>query len=428
MHPQATIKAAKPNATASPPAVAVIALVISLVISLAWSLAPRPVGAADEIYSVSGIEVDATAASAQRAQTEAITAGQSRALRELLTAMTREQDHPRLPKVTDDLVGRVLKSFEVEDERRSSQRYRARLTVHFMPDRVRDLLIARDVPFAEAKGGPILVLPVMRDGPVARLWDEPNPWRDAWLNRERRFGLLEFVLPLGELADVAILDVDQALAGDEDRILALSRRYGTTLVLVAVAEPVVDAISGHWAVDVDVRRHGMMSGPWVVERLVVPSAADAESALAAAARMVIERMESAWRTDNLLFFGQEAEVTVEFRAETLDQWLAVKKILEDVSRVRAIAIDAISKRAVRVTLTYLGELPQLASALSNRNLQMAEDGGQLVLEFADPALRADPMVPTTGDPTRLETGEEAPPPEPAAPALPPPAPGEMLVE
>lgn len=414
------------------------AMTVIVCAGLLFLEAPKEAGAADEIFSVTGIEVDATAASAQLAQERAIAEGQVRGLRLLLETMTRQIDHEKLPVVTQAMVDGLLLSFEVANERRSAERYLADLTANFAPQGVRKLLTQRDIPFAESKGGPVLMLPVIKEQSLARLWDEPNPWRDAWFQREQAFGLVDITLPLGELSDVATLDVSQAVGGDEARILGLTRRYEANAAFVAVAEPVRDAATGAWAVDLDVRRYGALSGPWIAERIVFPSASSVELALAAAADIVADRLETSWKEENILDFTKPATLAAEVRAEKLEAWIQIKNKLEELPRIREINIKSLARQTVRLDIAYLGDLPQLASTLSAKGLRLIEEDGAMVLDQIAGASSLDPIA--TLDPTDNSGGAaapsnrptiETPSPEPEVqrqPVLAPPSPDDMLVE
>ena len=95
-------------------------------------------------------------------------------------------------------------------------RYIADYTFHFNPAAVRKLLETSSVAFTPNPVKPVVVLPVLTIGGRIELWDDPNPWRDAWAKHAGVEATLPVVVPVGDLADVAAIDAPKALAGDRD--------------------------------------------------------------------------------------------------------------------------------------------------------------------------------------------------------------------
>ena len=117
---------------------------------LLWGLGgSHPARAAVDPFSVSGVTVDATAATAAAARDAALAEGQRKAVRMLLERLTAPADHARLPKPSDAEITGLVAGFEVQEERTSPIRYLATLTYSFRPTAVRGLLRGAGVPFAE---------------------------------------------------------------------------------------------------------------------------------------------------------------------------------------------------------------------------------------------------------------------------------------
>src|SRR6185369_10293232 len=87
------------------------------------------------------------------------------------------------------------------------------------------------------------------------LFEDRNPWREAWAKRPPRDTLMPIVVPLGDLKDIADLDAKQAMAGDVRRLEALARRYGATDTAVAVAQVSLDPATAKPTVALTVTRH-----------------------------------------------------------------------------------------------------------------------------------------------------------------------------
>src|SRR5262249_23772346 len=90
---------------------------------------------------------------------------------------------------------------------------------------------------AKVAGKPVLILPVYQRGTEAVLWEEPNPWRDAWAQSPAPSGPVPLSVPLGDIGDVGAIDAAKARAGDAEALAAVARRNDTEDAIVALATP-----------------------------------------------------------------------------------------------------------------------------------------------------------------------------------------------
>src|SRR5258708_7759374 len=98
-------------------------------VSLAFALlclAPSAVIAADDPFAVSGIAVDATAASSTEAQTIAINSGRPKAWDILFRRLVRRQDWGKRPQLDDLGIQRLIRTYVPSQEKRSTTRYVAK--------------------------------------------------------------------------------------------------------------------------------------------------------------------------------------------------------------------------------------------------------------------------------------------------------------
>ncbi len=142
--------------------------------------------AEDDQYSVT-VKVDATNEVVGKAREAARLDGQRRALQALADRLSGGAAAAKLPKLDDKAITDMIASFEVANERMSAVRYVADYTFHFRPAELDRVLQKAGIGAAgeagAASGKPLVVLPVYQSGAAAVLWDDPNPWRDAWARR-----------------------------------------------------------------------------------------------------------------------------------------------------------------------------------------------------------------------------------------------------
>lgn len=332
-------------------------------------------------YEVQGVGVDVTADTAAAARQQALREGQTRAMTILLERMTLKSDYPRLPDLSPEEITEYIQDFSVAEEKTSAVRYLARLNYRFRPSEVRDLLRAFNIPFAETPSKPVLVLPVLRRAGAFLLWDDPNEWRAAWQQRSSQISLVPTILPLGDLADVAAIGVDQVVQGDQQRLQAMAKRYDAGSVAVAFASIRHDPARSLWVLDVTLTRYNLTIDPQTtVVTYVSEFGETADSLLARAARQVTQLIEDNWKRDNLLQSARQEAIAVRIPIAGLRDWLDMKGRIGNVAVIRETELVQLSRAEAQVILHYIGDVGQLIIALEQADLALRGQGDAWTLE------------------------------------------------
>ena len=346
-----------------------------------------------DVFEVKGVHVDVTAETAAAAREEALADGERLAFRRLLERLTLLADRDRLPELGREEITAYVKDFSVAEEKASAVRYLATLDFRFKQEDVRRLLIDYALPFAETTSKPLLVLPVYEAAGALMLWDDPNPWRDAWAARPIAGGLVPLVLPLADLSDIAAIGAEQAVEGDAQRLAAIAAKYGAGDVLVAHGILRLDTRRGLPDLEVYLTRYGTaLQEQTMVQTFAAAANESLDELLRRAAAALTRQVEDNWKRDNLLRFGRPAVLAVTVRIRGLGDWLAVRKRLQGVAVIRRTDLVLLSRAEVRVNLHYIGESEQLTLALEQADLTLSREDDEWILGLkpASSAARAQP--------------------------------------
>ena len=270
----------------------------------------------------------------------------------------------------------MLASLSIEEERTGPGRYIGKLTINFLPDKVRETLARAGVAFTEKQAPRIVVLPVWSTDAGPTAWDE-NPWRRAWQDLKAENAVVPIMIPLGDLNDAEAVSVDQALAGDADKLEALRLRYQAEAVLVAVAEP-----AGENAI------HARMQGDTPLGRVLFDKTYTVESGgVAAAAQSAAQRfhriMIQKWKQQNV------SEARLEVQAASLDvavpfsnpsEFSVTRSRLMATPGVAGVDISTISGRGAIIKLSYNVPFQQLQAALQTQRMTLRLHGSSWVLQ------------------------------------------------
>ncbi len=338
---------------------------------------------AQDVFTVTGVAVDATAKTATAARAEALMAGQREAFYRLLRRLTPQSSYHRHPLLEDETVTALIDSFEIADEKRSSTRYLASLSVRFKPDEVRALLRRQGLPFSETASKPVLVLPVYETAGARNLWDDPNPWRVAWAGLEGRDSFVPLVVPYGDLTDVGTIGAAQALDGNAERLQAIAKRYGVADVVVVHAVLRRDLAAGVPQLMVTLRRSGPSGEETVVESFRGGRGEGVPDLLGHAAAAIARRLEEDWKLATRLQFESEGRLAASVPLVGLADWIVVRDRLGAMAEIRKLELAEISSEQVQVVLHYLGTPQRLAVSLAQRDLVLADENGFWVLRRRD---------------------------------------------
>jgi hypothetical protein len=343
--------------------------IAALVLGLLAPPAALRAAPGDEPFTVRGVDVDVTAASAAAAREQAIAEGQRKAYRMLIQRLTGGADPERAPRPEGADLARLVQGFEVEEERASSVRYVGTLAVSFRPAPVRALLRNAGVRYTDVRSKPVLVLPVDQTGADPVLWERATPWRAAW-EAIRKGGLVPLEIPPGDAADQADATSAQAAAGDVEALGRLGRRYAVRQVAVArlMADGTVQLARA--APGDPLRFEGVPVPPAPADVAGQSAAAAAAAALKRAMTAADAVLEQDWARANLVDAGVQGVIAVRVPIDQLDGFIELRRRLAAVSTVTAARLMSLSRGEALLELHHLGEAQKLRTALAQQNLAL----------------------------------------------------------
>lgn len=335
--------------------------------------------AESDLYTVSDIDVDVTADSAVTARDQAIVMAQRLAYEKLLKQLADADAIASLPRLDDNQIAELVKDFDLVSERTSTVRYIGKFNFHFRADAVRDLLEQSNVRYAVLTSPPMLVLPVLTSDGQSVLWSEGNGWYGAWQARPNAGALVPVKLPLGDLSDMGAIDAPDALAGNVAKLLPLAVRYGAQSALVVEAKLAEDAAAGTAKLELDARRYEAQGAVDSFTEVVEGPAEDRDALFSQAIDQVMQRVQTAWKQQNLVSSTVQQTVAVAVPIADYRGWLDIRRRLGQISTIQRIDVRSLRTDRAQLDIVYVGDLLQLEQALGTRSLAIANDGGEMVL-------------------------------------------------
>jgi hypothetical protein len=322
--------------------------------------APAP---APDLFTVSSVKVDATAESATTARDLAMTQGRPAAWTKLFRRLTATANWNKQPALDDNGLLRLIRSFEVAGERRSTTRYLAEVTFHFNPAAVRALLRQSNIAYTETRSRPILVIPLV----AGTEFDPASPWGMAWKDLSAEPGLVPFLVAAADVPEAALLSRPDAAQADWAAVAPLARRFNAGEVIVATASEDAKSVQ---MVQVSATGRTALSFAY------------AQSSFAADAEAVAERATETWKTRTAVSYATRARLTADVQFDSLEDWAKIRGQIAAVRAISDVDVVGLALHEAEIDLTYAGRPEQLRDALAQQSLELVNTSGQYILQLA----------------------------------------------
>jgi len=337
-------------------------LLLFLVIACAVPGIAAP--ARPDLFTVSGAKVEAMAESATSARDAAMAQGRAAAWTKLFRRLTTAANWRRQPALDEKALERLIRGFEVTNERRSTTRYLADVNFHFNPNAVRNVLRQSNIAYTETRSPPVLVIPLIAGKPG---FDPMGAWTAAWKDNELQQGLVPFVTPAPDDSDMDVLAQPDLSQLDWAALATMARRYNATAVILASASEDAKTVQM-----IQLSPTGR----------VAASFAYAQSTFLADAQAVAERAEDAWKSRNAVDFTVRNHLVADVQFGSLDDWARIRSGLAAVRSIADVDVMGLTVNEAEVGLTYSGRSEQLRDALAQQKLELVDSGGQFTLQLA----------------------------------------------
>ena len=325
------------------------------------------------IFEVSGVSIDATAASSSDAKAQALLAGRKMAAERLVKRLTLPEDltaRGGMPALTPEIMERVIASYSVSDEKSSSVRYLARLTVEFDAGEVRAWLNSLGLNMIDSRSLALAVFPFAPNAPEPDRVALNQAWRNAGLENE--------LVPLG-LSTVAA--TENAFPAYE----AAAKQAGAGGALLATFQAKEEGGRIVQSVTLTKLENGARFELGTAQASAIVPESDAvrpaiiQALMNKAVLAASDLVQTEWKRRNAARGGQPSTTVVTAAYGSIEEWNRIRSSLGKSSLIRNVRVEAISKDNALLTITFTGGQSQLATDVARAGLQLDSTDKGLVL-------------------------------------------------
>lgn len=329
--------------------------------------------AADPTFTVSGIHVDASAASAAAAQAIAIDQGRPKAWDILYKRVAKQADWAKEPKLDTTALRGLARGYTVANERRSTTRYVADVTYIFSPVAVARVLQSVAPGYAVTQAKRILVIP------MAPTFSRDSNWASAFLSPRFAGSLVPFIVPSGGSAEVTALGRLQFDAASWADVELVASRVRATEAVLALAVPIPGKVQ------IWLKRIGIAETPTKVSFDVPLVQNNLTQTYPAAADAAVHGIEDMWRQKAPVDLSIKSTLVADIRLSSPAQWSIIQTAMGMVASVREVDIVAMDIGMMRVSVSYLGTADQLHDALAPVGIMLTKDEAGWTIAYAPPS-------------------------------------------
>ena len=334
-------------------------LSMAFAVALAAMLLFFQPAAADDIFAVSGIHVDASGPSASVAQGAAMAQGRPKAWAILYKRVTKQSDWGRQPQLDDTSLQRIIRTFTVKNEKRSTTRYVADVTYTFSPEGVGRALQGVGIAYTQAQLKRILLVPFSPNYSATSLWTA------AFSGTRYSGSSVPFALPSPGDQALGALSFDGANWADVEPIAARIRANEAALVMVTPGP-------GHLTITLKRLGAGQLPTKTTFDIAMLPGGA--AGTYSSAADAAVHGVEEMWKTPANI--GAAGHVVADVRIASLAQFGALQMQMSTVANVTGVSVVAMDIGEARVSIAYIGGVDQLKDALSAQGIFLTKSGGE----------------------------------------------------
>lgn len=365
--------------------------------ALAVSVVLPALAQMQEPYTVRDVSVSVTADNATQARIDALSEAERKGFDRLLEQLQLDPaTKANLAALDASAISRMVRSYEVRDEKVTATSYEANLDIAYDPQQVKNFSQpSANNPMMGATGNAyqvgqmvagrgnsqstILVLPIERKGGTPQLWSDNNEWRRIWSGVDRD-GTSVIRLPVGDQSDQAVMSAELAANAPYQSFGPIAERYQAASILVA--EAIYTDSPGASVVDVNLRSMsvGGQSNSLTLTYEAQPDET-MNDVLYRAAGDIAQRLLAEGRSHAQAQTQPQNRITVLSQLGNISDWVLLRRRLMQLPGVERIELSAISNQQADLVVHFQGSPDVLANNMAAQGLSVSQAYNYWVVTF-----------------------------------------------
>ncbi|MAI02372.1 MAG: hypothetical protein CMP40_00900 [Rickettsiales bacterium] len=258
-----------------------------------------------------------------------------------------------IEKIVADLVPKdYVIGYSIESEKFKKEKYSALISINFEKEKIEKLLISKNIKFYNKKGPKTLIIPLLNLDKRMVLWDDPNPWFQAWIRRPLDSNLTNFILPAGEVEDLITLNAEDANSLKYYKIKKLATSYEAVDALVLKIDLVLENNEYNYYLKA---YDGLSQEEISISELNYIQTKNINVGLYNLSNEFANFYDDMWVKKNLAKIEAQSNKLLELRYDKFGQWLKIKEYLTNNDKVISFSILNLSNKKATINVNLISE-------------------------------------------------------------------------
>lgn len=334
----------------------------------------------EHLFMVPEIEITIPAASlAKNPFPQSVKLGQRIAYEKLLKKITSNPKISGIDNPSDVEIGSLISKVDVEKEQRTKAAYKASLNYYFVPQKVKDFLGQKGALIQEQASSRNIILPVLKTGSIARLWEESNAWKNVWANYPYKDRIrFPFIVPYGDFDDMGMVSTQEVLEGKKEVLEKIAQKYGCQDCIVAIASLEEDQVGNKAKLEISTHYYGNQGYSNI--HLVLEDQPK-HTILQTGFREVLNQIDTNWKPKLPEEPLPEHEIEVKIALSGPRDYDLVEAELKQLPFIKALTLLTLTTEEAFLRLKYQEQEQKLKDELSKRNLILENLDGKFELRW-----------------------------------------------
>ncbi|MEM7197059.1 MAG: DUF2066 domain-containing protein, partial [Pseudomonadota bacterium] len=332
------------NATIKLACITFWVLVTFWILPAQTSLAQRTSGA--DFYHIHDIFVDVQAetelAAKEKAQSQALRRGFER----LWQRLTRQRDWSALPALSESRLLGAVHGVGIGAEKFGGGRYIGNFSVRFKQEIIKAILEENAINYSTSRARPSVLVPLWQGSPLPL---EEEEWAALWQDVLRSHD--DFVVPIAKISLLEEASQQATIARDPIVLARVAGQAGLASIMIftlratggQVIEGFVETLAPDWRFRQRERRFS------------VEADQPLDVALGPIILQLLYDQQDLWKSETLIQAHRaQQSLPVHIPIKTLDDWVELRGILQNVPQINNITLKAIASGHVDIVLDYSG--------------------------------------------------------------------------
>lgn len=286
---------------------------------------------------------------------------------EWVTILKNDEIESLLDKINTNL---FITGYSIENEKFTKTKYSALITVNLDLSKIKNYFKNNNIAFFLEEGPKTLIIPVIKYKNRSILWDDPNPWFEAWMKRPLDANLTDFLLPTGEVEDLITLSAKDAEDFVNYKIKNMSTKYSAEEVLILQLE--VEQTQGFYNLQL-LAYQGLKEEKMLLEDFSYKKEKNLEKSILNLANAFAKKYDDLWVEDNIKRLELESYALVRLNYNSLSDWIKIKRSLLNSQNLSSLEIRSMTNSSAIVFIKFLSK-EKLVYDLEENNIYIDEKG------------------------------------------------------